>query len=190
MPGDYWQQLANLRLYLGFMFTHPGKKLLFMGADIAQWNEWNEARSLDWHLLESEPNRKLQRYVGDLNRFYCSEPALHELDHSPEGFEWIDFRDWERSVIAFLRKAKDPSDHLVVVCNFTPVPRQGYRIGVPEHSHYAEVFNSDAQVYWGSNMGNRGGFPSEPIPWQGQPCSLELTLPPLAICVFKPMSAE
>jgi 1,4-alpha-glucan branching enzyme len=190
MPGDEWQQMANLRAYLGFMFTHPGKKLLFMGAEIAQWSEWSEARSLDWHLLEWEPHQKVQRYMADLNRFYRSEPALYEMDFSFEGFEWVDFRDWERSIIAFLRKAKDPSDHLLVVCNFTPVPREGYRVGVPEHCHYAEVLNSDAEVYWGSNVGNRGGFWSEPTPWQGQPCSLELTLPPLAVCIFKPRRGE
>lgn len=187
MSGDHWQQLANLRAYLGFMFTHPGKKLLFMGADIAQWREWSEARSLDWDLLQWEPHQKLQRYVADVNRLYQSEPSLYEVDDSFEGFEWVDFRDWERSVIAYLRKARDPSDHLLVVCNFTPVPREGYRVGVPDHCHYAEVLNSDAEIYWGGNMGNRGGFWSEPIPWQGQPCSLELTLPPLATVVFKPM---
>jgi 1,4-alpha-glucan branching enzyme len=187
MPGDHWQQLANLRAYLGFMFTHPGKKLLFMGADIAQWSEWSEERGLDWHLLEWEPHHKLQRYVADLNRLYRSEPALYQVDDSTEGFEWVDFRDWERSVIAYLRKARDPADHLLIVCNFTPVPRDGYRVGVPAHRFYAEVLNSDADSYWGSNMGNQGGFWSEPMPWQGQPCSLNLTLPPLAVCVFKPM---
>jgi 1,4-alpha-glucan branching enzyme len=187
MPGDHWQQMANLRLYLGFMFTQPGKKLLFMGADIGQWNEWSEDRSLDWHLLQWEPHQKLQNYVADVNRLYGSELALYELDTSPEGFEWIDFRDWERSTIAYLRKATDPSNHLVVVCNFTPVPREGYRVGVPEHCFYAELLNSDSEMYWGSNMGNQGGFWSESIAWQNQPYSLNLTLPPLAICVFKPV---
>jgi 1,4-alpha-glucan branching enzyme len=188
MPGgDQWQQFANLRAYLGFMFTHPGKKLLFMGADIAQWREWSEERSLDWHLLQWEPHQKLQRYLADLNRFYRSEPALYQVDDSYEGFEWIDFHDWENSCIAYMRKAKDLSDHLIVVCNFTPVPREGYRVGVPEQCFYAEVLNSDSEIYWGSNMGNQGGFASEPIPWQGRPCSLELTLPPLSVCVFKPM---
>jgi 1,4-alpha-glucan branching enzyme len=187
MPGDHWQQLANLRAYLGFMFTHPGKKLLFMGADIAQWREWSEARSLDWDLLvDWEPNRKLQRYVADLNHMYRSKPALYQVDDSVEGFEWVDFRDWENSVIAYLRRAEDPSDHLLVACNFTPVPREGYRVGVPEHCFYAEILNSDAEIYWGSNMGNRGGFWSEPLAWQGQPCSLEITLPPLAVVVFQP----
>jgi 1,4-alpha-glucan branching enzyme len=186
MPGDHWQQMANLRLYLGFMFTHPGKKLLFMGADIAQWQEWSEARSLDWRLLEWEPHQKFNRYVADLNRLYRSEPALYQVDDSYAGFEWIDFHDWERSVLAYVRKAQDPADHLVVACNFTPVPREGYRIGVPDHCHYVEVFNSDSEIYWGSNVGNRGGFMSDALPWQGQPCSLELTLPPLAVVVFKP----
>jgi 1,4-alpha-glucan branching enzyme len=186
MPGDQWQKMANLRAYLGFMFTHPGKKLLFMGADVGQWREWSESRSLDWDLLQWEPHQKLQRYVADLNRLYRSEPALWQVDHSHEGFEWVDFRDWERSVIAYLRKAKDPADHLLVVCNFTPVPREGYRVGVPDLCFYAEVFNSDSEIFWGSNVGNRGGFWSEPTPWQGQSCSLELTLPPLSACVFKP----
>jgi 1,4-alpha-glucan branching enzyme len=186
MPGDHWQQLANLRAYLGFMFTHPGKKLLFMGCEIAQWSEWSEDRSLDWDLLQWEPHRTLQKYVADLNQLYRCEPALYETDYSQEGFEWIDFRDWERSVIAYLRRAKDPSDHLVVVCNFTPVPREGYRVGVPESCYYAEVLNSDSEVYWGSNVGNRGGLLSDPIPWQGQPCSLNLTLPPLSLSMFKP----
>jgi 1,4-alpha-glucan branching enzyme len=186
MPGDQWQKMANLRAYLGFMFTHPGKKLLFMGADVGQWREWSESRSLDWDLLQWEPHQKVQRYVADLNRLYRSEPALWQVDHSHEGFEWVDFRDWERSVIAYLRKAKDPADHLLVVCNFTPVPREGYRVGVPDLCFYAEVFNSDSEIFWGSNVGNRGGFWSEPTPWQGQSCSLELTLPPLSACVFKP----
>jgi len=187
MPGDQWQQFANLRAYLGFMFTHPGKKLLFMGADIAQWREWSEARSLDWDLCQWEPHSKLQDYVAELNRLYRSEPALYEVDDSYEGFEWVDYRDWERSVLAYLRKAKNPEDHLLIVCNFTPVPREGYRVGVPDHCHYSETLNSDAEVFWGSNMGNKGGFWSQAIPWQGQPCSLELTLPPLSVCVFKPV---
>ena len=187
MPGDQWQQLANLRAYLGFMFTHPGKKLLFMGADIAQWREWSEERSLDWDLCQWEPHAKLQRYVAELNRLYRSEPALYEVDDSSEGFEWVDYRDWERSVLAYLRKARNPDDHLLIVCNFTPVPRDGYRVGVPDHCHYMEELNSDSEVFWGSNMGNRGGFWSQAIPWQGQPCSLELTLPPLSVCVFKPV---
>jgi 1,4-alpha-glucan branching enzyme len=186
MPGDMWQQLANLRLYLGLMYTHPGKNLLFMGCDIGQWQEWSEASSLDWHLLQWEPHQKLQRYVADLNRVYRSEPALYQRDFSPEGFEWIELHDSENSILCYLRRAADPSDHIVVVCNFTPVPRFGYRVGVPECCLYRELLNSDAEVYWGSNLGNAGGFAADPIPWQGRPCSLNLTLPPLGVCLFKP----
>jgi 1,4-alpha-glucan branching enzyme len=190
MPGDMWQKFANLRLYYGFMFTHPGKKLLFMGCDLGQWREWSEARSLDWDLLQWEPHQKLQRFVADLNRLYRSEPALYERDFSPRGFEWIDLHDWENSILSYVRRAADPNDYLVIVCNFTPVPRYGYRIGVPEHCPYAELLNSDAAQYWGSNMGNKGGFCSDPIPWQGRPCSLNLTLPPLSVTIFKPNTRE
>jgi 1,4-alpha-glucan branching enzyme len=187
MPGDMWQKFANLRLYLGFMFTHPGKKLLFMGSDFGQWHEWDEAVSLDWHLLEWDPHKKLQRYMADLNRLYRAEPALHERDFTPEGFEWIDLNDWAGSTLSYIRRAADPDDHLVVACNFTPVPRYGYRIGVPEHCHYQEVLNSDSQIYWGSDLGNQGGFWSDPVPWHGRPYSLNLLLPPLAVSVFKPV---
>ncbi len=190
MPGDDWQKFANLRLYYGFMFTHPGKKLLFMGCDFGQWREWSEARSLDWHLLEWAPHRQLQHFVADLNRLYRAEAALYERDFDASGFEWIDLHDWEHSVISYIRRAADPNDYLAVVCNFTPAPRTGYRIGVPDHCFYAEVLNSDAALYGGSNMGNAGGFTSEPLPWQGKPCSLDLTLPPLSISVFKPMRQE
>ncbi|MBN1935526.1 MAG: 1,4-alpha-glucan branching protein GlgB [Anaerolineae bacterium] len=186
MPGDDWQKLANLRAYYGFMYTHPGKKLLFMGGEFGQWREWSEERSLDWHLLQWEPHQKLQRFVADLNRLYRSEPALHERDFSPAGFEWIDLHDWEHSIISYIRRAAHPGDHLVVLCNLTPTPREGYRIGVPEHCLYQEVLNSDAAIYGGSNMGNQGGFWSEELPWQGRPYSLNLTVPPLSICVFKP----
>jgi len=186
MPGDDWQKFANVRLYLGFMYTHPGKKLLFMGSEFGQWREWSEARSLDWHLLQWEPHQKLRRFVADLNRLYCREPALYERDSDPAGFEWIDLHDWEHSIISYIRRAAHPADYLVIVCNFTPVPREGYRIGVPEHCLYREVFNSDALIYGGSNMGNRGGFWSEALPWQGRPYSLNLTVPPLSVCVFKP----
>lgn len=186
MPGDAWQQFANLRLYYGFMYTHPGKKLLFMGQDFGQGREWNEDAGLDWHQLELEPHHRLQRFVADLNHLYRAEPSLHERDFSHEGFEWIDLSDWEGSTISYIRRAADPGDHVVVVCNFTPVPRSGYRIGVPEHCFYREVLNSDATDYWGSGLGNLGGLRSDPIPWHGKPCSLNLTLPPLGIVVFKP----
>lgn len=185
MPGDMWQKFANLRLLLGFMYGHPGKKLLFMGGEFGQWWEWNSNASLDWHLLEFEPHRKLQAFVKDLNRLYRSEPALYQVDFDWNGFEWIDFHDWEKSIIAFVRKAKDPSDFLLFVCNFTPVPRQGYRIGVPEPGFYREILNSDSTYYWGSDVGNGGGVLAEPTPWQGRPYSISLTLPPLSVLVFK-----
>ncbi len=187
MPGDDWQKFANLRLYYSFMFTHPGKKLMFMGGEWGQWQEWSEARSLDWHLLQWPFHQQLQKFVADLNRIYTSEPALYERDFSSGGFEWIDLHDWEHSIISFIRRAADSTDYLVIVCNFTPAPRHGYRIGVPEAGFYAEVINSDAGAYGGSNLGNRGGLDAEPTPWQGQPYSLSLTLPPLAAVVFKPV---
>jgi len=187
MPGDLWQKFANLRLYLGFMFTHPGKKLLFMGSDFGQWHEWSEATSLQWHLLQWEPHQKLQRFVADLNHLYCAEPALHQRDFAPLGFEWIDLNDWAGSIISYIRRAADPDDHLVIVCNFTPVPRFDYRIGVPEHCYYREVLNSDSRIYWGSDLGNQGGFWSDAIPWHGRQYSLNLLLPPLAVSVFKPI---
>ena len=186
MPGDMWQKFANLRLYYSFMFTHPGKNLLFMGCEFGQWREWSEERSLDWHLLDQEPHQKLQQFVSDLNHLYRSEPALYECDFGPEGFAWIDLNDWEHSVISYIRRAADPQDYLIVACNFTPVPRHGYRVGVPEGGDYSEILNSDAEVYGGSNLGNQGGVHAEQIPWHGRPFSLCLTLPPLSVCVFKP----
>jgi 1,4-alpha-glucan branching enzyme len=186
MPGDLWQQLANLRLYYGFMWTHPGKKLLFMGQDFGQWNEWNEDKSLDWHLVESEPHRKLLRWMAELNALYTREPSLYELDYDWTGFEWIDPDDWERSVLAYIRKAKNATDHLIVACNFTPVVRDGYRIGVPELCTYREVLNSDSEHYFGSNVGNGLGLPAQQLSWQSQPYSVEITLPPLGIVVLKP----
>jgi 1,4-alpha-glucan branching enzyme len=186
MPGDTWQQFANLRLYYTFMWTHPGKKLLFMGQDFGQWHEWNEAASLDWDLLRWEPHQKLQYFMSDLNDLYDAQPALYQRDFASAGFEWIDFSDWENSIICYIRRAADPGDYLVVACNFTPVPRHGYRVGVPEHCMYREILNSDASAYWGSGMGNMGGFWSDAVPWHGRPYSLNLTLPPLAAVVFRP----
>jgi 1,4-alpha-glucan branching enzyme len=168
------------------MYTQPGKNLLFMGCDIAQWQEWSEARSLDWHLLQWEPHRKLQAYVADLNRIYTSEPALYERDYDHRGFEWIDLHDSDNSILTYLRRASDPDEYIVIVCNFTPVARFGYRVGVPEGCVYRELLNSDADVYWGSNLGNAGGFAADPMPWQGRPYSLNLTLPPLSVSFFKP----
>ncbi|MBI4379303.1 MAG: 1,4-alpha-glucan branching protein GlgB [Nitrospinae bacterium] len=186
MPGDIWQKFANLRLLLSYMYSQPGKKLLFMGGDIGQWNEWNHNQSLDWHLLQYESHAKLQRFVKDLNHLYKSEAAMWEIDFEYAGFEWIDFHDWERSIVSFIRRGKDPDNHLVFVFNFTPAPRFNYRIGVPSHCLYKEILNSDASIYCGSNLGNEGGRWADQIPWQWKPCSLEITLPPLSSLVFKP----
>jgi 1,4-alpha-glucan branching enzyme len=186
MPGDMWQKFANLRALLAFMFGHPGKKLLFMGTEIGQWDEWEEAHSLDWHLLEYEPHRKLQRFVKELNRVYRNEPALYQVDFDYTGFEWIDFLDSDNSIIAFMRKASDSKDLLVFVCNFTPVYREDYRVGVPFHCEYIELLNSDAEMYWGSNKGNYGGLWSDEIAWHNQPYSLKLIIPPLSTMIFKP----
>lgn len=186
MPGDFWQRFSNLRALYGFMFGHPGKKLLFMGGEIGQWIEWNHNQSLDWHLLQYEPHQKLQRFVKDLNHLYKREPALYEIDFEWTGFEWIDFHDADNSVLSFLRRGKNPDDILIFVCNFTPVPRKSYRIGVPRPGFYKELLNSDAEFYGGSNMGNTGGVCALALEWQGRPYSVELTLPPLSVLVLKP----
>jgi 1,4-alpha-glucan branching enzyme len=182
MPGDDWQRLANLRLLYTFMYGHPGKKLLFMGAELAQWSEWDYRRSLDWHLLEVGPHAGVRDLLRDLNRIYRHYPALYASDDRPDGFEWIDCQDVENSVVAFRRQYQGES--LVVVCNFTTVVRQDYRIGVPRAGFYAEVINSDADVYGGSGVGNGGGLEAQARPWHGQPYSLGLALPPLAALVF------
>jgi 1,4-alpha-glucan branching enzyme len=185
MPGDRWQRFANLRAYLGFMFTHPGKKLLFMGCEFAQEREWNHDAGLDWHLLSDGDHRGVQSLVRDLNAAYRSLPALHQLDCEPQGFEWIDASDHERSVIAFLRRGRDPDQLAVIVCNFTPIPRLGYRVGVPMPGVYAERINTDSTFYGGSNVGNGGGISAEPLPWHGRPCSIALALPPLATVILE-----
>jgi 1,4-alpha-glucan branching enzyme len=185
MPGDAWQKHANLRLALGFMWTHPGKKLLFMGGEIAQWREWSEERELDWGLLDEPLHAGMQRWVRDLNAAYRREPALWEVDFSYEGFEWIDFHDVEQSVISFVRKGREPGQQVMMVCNFTPVPRHDYRVGVPHPGFWREVLNSDGDVYGGSNVGNSGGAASEPVPAQGRDHSVRLTLPPLGFLMLK-----
>jgi len=189
MPGDVWQQFANLRALYAFLYTHPGKKMLFMGGEFGQWIEWNCNQSLDWHLLEDEPHRKLQQLVADLNRLYRTIPALHEVDFEPAGFEWVDFHDTDNSVIVFLRRARAHDEHVVVVCNFTPVPRYGYRIGVPAACFYREVLNTDATAYGGSGITNSPGQYAMYLPWHNQPFCLELTLPPLGVTILKPESA-
>ena len=186
MPGDDWQKFANLRLLYGFMFGHPGKKLLFMGSDFGQWNEWNHDASLDWHLLAFPLHAGLHRWMRDLNTFYRGQPSLYEVDFDPGGFEWIDANDAQRSVLGFLRKSKHADDFTLWVCNFTPVPRHNYRVGVPLHGFWREALNSDAPLYGGSGQGNIGGVTAVPLPAHGRPYSLNLTLPPLGIVVFRP----
>jgi 1,4-alpha-glucan branching enzyme len=185
LPGDAWQKFAQLRLLLGYMYAQPGKKLLFMGAELAELEEWSHERELDWDLLARPAHKGVQRWVRDLNTCYRGEPALHQLDCEPEGFAWIDGADSEQSVQTFLRRARTPGREIAVACNFTPVPRSGYRIGVPRPGRWHELLNSDAQIYGGGNLGNLGGVESEPVAWHGQPHSIRVTLPPLAICFFK-----
>ncbi len=185
MPGDPWQRFANLRTLYGYMYGHPGKKMLFMGGEFGQWCEWNHDTSLEWHLCQFEPHAGLQRLVRDLNWLYQHERALHEVDHDWNGFQWIDFNDAQHSVLAFLRKAKDSTDQIVCLCNFTPVPRYDYRVGVPQDGYYRELINTDSAVYGGSNMGNSGGVQSTPAPCHGQPHSLVVTLPPLSVLFLK-----
>ncbi len=185
MPGDRWQKFANLRAYLSFMWTHPGKKLLFMGCEFGQWREWSHDRELDWHLLEEADHRGAQQLVRDLNRLYSQEPALHELDSDPQGFQWLIGDDRANSVFAWLRKSST-GHPLLVVGNFTPVVRENYRIGVPEEGRWLEVFNSDAECYGGSNVGNGGGILAEQTQAHGQPMSLSLTLPPLGVVILMP----
>jgi 1,4-alpha-glucan branching enzyme len=185
MPGDVWQKFANLRLLYAYMWCHPGKKLLFMGGEFGQWHEWNFDESLDWHLLAGESHRGLSRAVADLNNLVRREPALHELDFDGAGFEWIDCHNWQDSVLVFVRRGSKSHDCLVVCCNFTPVLRQGYRIGLPSEGSYDEVFNSDSSWYGGSNAGNSGMIQSAAVPHHGREHSLTLTLPPLAAIVLK-----
>jgi 1,4-alpha-glucan branching enzyme len=185
MPGDEWQRFANLRLYLAFMHAHPGKKLLFMGGELAQGREWNHDTALDWHLLGNPLNAGVQALARDLNGLHKSEPALHEVDFEPAGFEWVIGDDRENSVVAFLRRARDPEDFVLAVCNFTPVVGYDYRVGVPRGGAYAEILNTDAEPYNGSGIGNNGQVEAEKVPTHGQPYSVSLTLPPLAAIVLK-----
>ena len=185
MPGDDWQKFANLRLLLGYMWTSAGKKLLFMGGEIAQWHEWRHDESLDWHLLEWDPHRGVQRWVRDLNTTYRAEPALHECDSDPHGWQWIDCGDWEGSTLVYMRRARTTSEVCIVACNFTPVPRHNHRIGVPSEGHWQELLNGDAPIYGGSGMGNLGGVDTTPVPCHGHPQSVTVVLPPLAVLVLK-----
>jgi 1,4-alpha-glucan branching enzyme len=186
MPGDEWQRFANLRLLLGYMFGQPGKKLLFMGDEFAQGWEWNHEGSLDWHLLQYPIHQRFERWVIDLCSLYRREPALHELDCESAGFEWIDCNDADSSTLSFLRRGKRTDDMVLVVCNATPVPRKGYRVGVPRGGWWQELLNSDARDYGGSGIGNAGGLNADNTPFHGRPCSLALTVPPLSVIILKP----
>jgi 1,4-alpha-glucan branching enzyme len=185
MPGDDWQKFANLRALLAYMYSLPGKKLLFMGAEIAQRAEWSHESSVEWHLLEYAPHRGVQQLVRDLNALVRSEPALHELDTDAAGMQWIDANDSDNSTLTYVRRGRDDGSELVVVCNFTPVPRYAYRIGVPRMGFWREVLNTDAREYGGSGMGNLGGVNAAAVPSHGRAQSLELVLPPLAVVAFR-----
>jgi 1,4-alpha-glucan branching enzyme len=188
MPGDDWQKFANLRLLYGYMFGHPGKKLLFMGNEFGQWSEWNHDASLEWHLLKEPFHAGAKQWVRDLNTLYRGQALLHEMDSDPAGFEWVDCTDFHRSIISFLRRGRNPNEQLLFVCNFTPVVRQNYRVGVPLDCYWKEILNSDAVLYGGSGQGNFGGLAAAPLPIHGRPFSLNMTLPPLGIVVFQPES--
>ncbi|HMF35449.1 MAG TPA: 1,4-alpha-glucan branching enzyme, partial [Isosphaeraceae bacterium] len=185
MPGDLWQKFANLRLLYAYMYGHPGKKLLFMGDELAQWREWNQDESLDWHLLQWRDHQGILKLVRDLNGLCNTEASLHQVDFDWQGYEWLELHDWENSVLAFLRRAKDPNDFIVVICNFTPVVRELYRIGVPTGGYYRELLNTDSEYYGGSDVGNKGGEWAIPEPYAGRPYLLTLKLPPLGVLYLK-----
>lgn len=185
MPGDDWQKFANVRLLLGYMFAHPGKKLIFMGMEIAQRDEWKHEKSLDWHLLAYPPHQGVHQWVRDLNKLYIQEPALFERDFTPDGFEWIDLNDYAQGVISFVRKSADGKSMIVAICNFTPMTWHNYHVGMPLPGFWKELLNSDAAIYGGSGQGNLGGKKTDPIAFHGRPQSIELTIPPLGIIFFK-----
>ena len=185
MPGDDWQKFANLRLLFGYMFTQPGKKLLFMGCEFGQWSEWNHEKSLDWHLLEHSPHRGAQLWVKHLNQLYRTERALYENDFSADGFEWIDCNDSENCILVMLRKGNLPEDSLVIILNFTPVPREGYRLGVPHDGNWKEILNSDSKIFFGSGLENKSSCVADSTKWHGQPYSVCLTLSPLSVIILK-----
>jgi len=185
MPGDEWQKFANLRLLFAYMFAQPGKKLMFMGCEFGQYREWSHDRSLDWNLLEGPLHRGLQSWMEQLNRAYRNEGALHYFDNDPAGFEWVDCNDAPASVISLLRKGKSENDAILIACNFTPVPRVGYKVGVPSGGYWKEILNSDAREYGGSGIGNMGGAEALQEGVHGRPYSLRLTLPPLGALFLK-----
>ncbi len=185
MSGDWWQKFASLRLLYGYQYSSPGKKLNFMGAEIGQWREWSETRGLDWHLLQWTTHSSLQQWVKDMNKLYLEQPALYQQDYHPNGFQWIEANDAEQSIFTYMRFAEDTDDFLVVACNFTPVPRYEYRIGVPKAGFYKELINSDAHPYGGGNIGNMGGIQTDSVAWHAFHHSLSLTIPPLGIVILK-----
>jgi 1,4-alpha-glucan branching enzyme len=184
MPGDNWQKFANLRMFLAWMYAHPGKKLLFQGTELAPFTEWKANESLPWHLAQYPEHRGVWRLLTDLNRLYQEMPALHDFDHSGEGFEWIDANDSSNSVFSFIRKAEDGSTILIAV-NATPVPRDRHRLGVPQGGYWQEVLNTDADLYAGTNMGNQGGVQASAMEFHGRPWSVQVCLPPLATVMFR-----
>jgi 1,4-alpha-glucan branching enzyme len=186
MPGDRWQQLANLRALYGFMWAHPGKKLLFMGGELAQEREWNHAESLDWHLLEQAGHAGVQALVRDLNRIYRSEPALYEVDFEPAGFFWLEPNDADANIVAFARLPAGAGRPVVCVCNLSPVPRESYRLGLPRPGRWRELLNTDSTFYGGSDVGNLGGIVADGPAWHDQPQSAEVTLPPLGVVWLVP----
>jgi 1,4-alpha-glucan branching enzyme len=185
MPGDIWQKFANVRAFLAYMYGHPGKKLLFMGCEIGSWEEWNHDVSLPWDLLHFDTHRKLQAMVRELNLIYTSHPAFYEVDYHWAGYEWVDFRDVDGSTISFIRRPKGRTPFLLFVCNFTPVPRHNFRVGVPDPGVYREILNTDSEEFGGSNMGNYGRAISEPISQNNHYHSLSITLPPLSVVIFE-----
>jgi len=189
-PGDDWQKAATLRALYGYMYAHPGKKLMFMGMEFGQTREWSHDRSLDWHLLEQPLHEGLRRFMQDLNGVYRSEPALYQCDFEPRGFQWIDCNDSDNSVVALMRRGENRDDFVMAIVNFTPRPRHGYVLGAPRAGGYDELMNSDAEVYGGSNIGNEGAVYTDPIPAHGHPQSLRLTLPPLGFLLLKPRSSS
>jgi 1,4-alpha-glucan branching enzyme len=186
MPGDRWQKFANLRGLYGFMWAHPGKKLLFMGGELAQEGEWRHDASLDWHLLEQAEHSGVQSLVRDLNRIYRAEPALWQIDFEPAGFGWLELNDADANVLAFMRFGREGTRPVVVVCNLSPVPREAYRVGVPQAGRWRELLNTDSAFYGGSNVGNLGALETSNRGWHEQPNSLEVTLPPLGVVWLVP----
>ncbi len=187
MPGDEWQKCANLRVLFAYMYGHPGKKLIFMGGEIGQWKEWNHDENLEWYLLNYPAHAGIQNWIRDLNHLYKSEPALYDNDFSHEGFEWINFDDYENSIISFIRKSRNTGKTLVFVLNFTPVPRHNYKVAIQNGGYYEEMLNSDSERYWGSNIGNYGKVLAEPVPWEGKQFSLNLSIPPLGAVILRPV---